>query len=245
MYFPDKAMFYPEKYGLDDLKKINYVTQDHVEITGYFAPPKDQRRLTIVFFQGNAGNMSLRVDKIRLWRDQGYGVMLAPYRGYQGNRGQPDENGLYNDARAAIDALKAGGLDESTMLLYGESLGTGVAVQIGTYYKTAALVLEVPYTSIADVGSQRYPFVPIFWLLQDKYMSVDKIKNIKSPILVLKAGKDSVIPPEFAQKLYDTANEPKRLIVNPGAGHMGIYDSKEVVLQIFDFMDGIDKQLRQ
>lgn len=244
MYFPDDIRFSPAAAHLDGFTELNYVTADGEKLHGFFAPPKAPRKLTIVFFQGNAQNLGVRVEKIKMWRDQGYGVMLATYRGFEKNSGSPSETGLYQDARSAIDAIRKNGVAISNMIIYGESLGTGVAVEMaaemGTVAPPAGVVLEVPYTSIPEVGAYRYPFVPIFWMLWDRYESVTKMKNIHAPVLILQAGQDKVIPPIFAKKLFEAAQPPKSILTNIKAGHMEIYSSPDIVKGIFAFMNGLE-----
>lgn len=245
MYFPDDVRFNPATVHLEGFTELSYSAADGQKLHGFYAPPKAPRKLTIIFFQGNAGNLGIRAEKIKLWRDQGYGVMLATYRGFEKNDGSPNENGLYQDARAAIDAAKSRGVEVQNMVLYGESLGTGLAVEMaaemGGVAPPAGVVLEVPYTSIPEVGAYRYPFVPIFWMLWDRYESINKIQNIRAPVLVLQAGKDRVIPPIFAKKLFDAAQPPKSILTNINADHMGIYASQDIVRGIFAFINNLEK----
>lgn len=240
MYFPDKSEFTPSACKLDEFKPVPYSTADGLKLTGYVVPPKAPHKLMLVFFHGNASHLCVRAEKILKWRGEGYGIMLATYRGYHTNPGQPTEPGLYHDARAAIKALEAQGYSRANMVFYGESLGTGIAVQMATEGPAASVVLEAPYTSLPDVGSFRYPFVPIFWIMADKYESIKKIKNIKTPLLVLQAGKDFVIPPVFARRLYDTAEPPKKILLNENAGHTTIYSSDDVVHGIFTYLRDVE-----
>jgi uncharacterized protein len=249
MYFPnypDSTPFSPIASKLDGFSTLAYTASDGTKLHGFFAPPISGRKLTIVFYQGNAGSLALRADKIRMWRDQGFGVMLATYRGYEGNEGSPTEQGLYQDARMAIEAAKSRGVDISQMVLYGESLGSGIAVEMAAEMSSltppAGLVLEVPYTSIPEVGAYRYPFVPIFWMLWDRYESINKVQNIHAPTLVLQAGKDKVIPPMFAKKLFDALPAPKKILTNINASHTTIYASPDIVKEIFAFMNGLEKK---
>lgn len=245
MYFPDDIRFSPTQARLEGFTELNYVSADGIKLHGFFAPPKPNRKLTIVFFQGNAQNLGVRVEKIKMWRDQGYGVMLATYRGFEKNEGSPSETGLYQDARSAIEAIRQKGVPINNMIIYGESLGTGIAVEMaaemGSVAPPAGVVLEVPYTSIPEVGAYRYPFVPIFWMLWDRYESVNKMKNIKAPVLILQAGQDKVIPPIFAKKLFEAAQPPKSMLTNIKAGHMEIYSSADIVKSIFAWMGDMEK----
>jgi fermentation-respiration switch protein FrsA (DUF1100 family) len=241
MYFPDPTLFDPAANNLSGFDRLAYTTPDGLDIHGFYAPPSPPRHLTLVFFQGNAGNLANRADKIRQWRGEGYGVMLATYRGFHGNPGAPDEPGLYQDARAAIMALEARGMNRRDMIFYGESLGTGIAVQMASEGNPAGVILEAPYTSLPDVGAYRYPFVPIFWIMQDKYMSIEKVGKIRVPLLVLQAGRDYVVPSVFARRLYDAANEPKKILLNATAGHNTIYSSADLVRDMFLFMSDLEK----
>jgi fermentation-respiration switch protein FrsA (DUF1100 family) len=147
------------------------------------------------------------------------------------------------DAQAAIDAIRAkdapgGGVPENGLVLYGESMGTGVAVQMATEYAADGLVLESPYTSIPDVGADRYPLVPVRWLLRDQYDSIDKIKSVHMPLLILHGELDQVIPVKFGKKLFDAANEPKQIIYVPDAGHNNVYNLK-VQQIVLNFIAGL------
>jgi fermentation-respiration switch protein FrsA (DUF1100 family) len=241
MYFPDAADFDPAKVGLPGFTRLTYRTADGVDIHGFYAPPIQPHRLTLIFFQGNAGSLGWRAEKIKHWRRYGFGVMLATYRGYAGNKGTPTEAGLYYDARAAIAALKPFGVTRNNMIFYGESLGTGIATQMAAEDPPAGVILETPYTSLPDVGTIRYPLVPIFWIMQDKYMSIDKIAHIKSPLLVIQAGKDHVIPPILAQRLFNAANPPKNFITNPSADHNTVYASPLIIEQIVGFLQKVEE----
>lgn len=240
MYFPDSHDFVPTDYGFTQFTRNEYTADDGVKLHAFYAPPSNPAKPVIVFFQGNAGNLGIRAEKIRMWLDWGFGAYLPTYRGYHGNAGSPTEQGLYSDARAALHALQDQfNINRKDIVLYGESLGTGIATQMAEEGDEKAVVLEVPYTSIPDIGSARYPFVPIFWLAWDRFESFNKIRFIKSPLLILKAAHDSVIPSILEQRLFDQALEPKQLVVNPTADHMEIYSDAHVVEQIHDFLDGI------
>lgn len=238
MYFPDNHDFEPQSYGFNNFSRIEYESDDGVTLHAFYAPAANPAKPVIVFFQGNAGNLGIRAEKIRMWLNWGYGVYLPTYRGYHGNAGSPTEQGLYSDARASLAALENRfNIPRKHIVLYGESLGTGIATQMAEEGDEKAVVLEVPYTSIPDIGSARYPFVPIFWLAWDRFESYNKIRFIKSPLLILKAGHDTVIPSILAQRLFDRALEPKQLVVNPTADHMEIYSDNNVVTQIRAFLD--------
>ena len=225
MYFPDAARFVPQEWALKELDPLTVTTEDGLKITSWYRPALARDKLTIVFFQGNAGHLGYRNYKVRPWLDAGYGVLMIGYRGF-GNPGSPSEEGLYMDAQAAIDAVRATGVPESGLVFYGESMGTGVATQMATEYGASALILESPYTSVPDVGADRYPLVPVRFLLRDHYDSIAKIKDVHMPLLLLHGEIDQVVPSKFGKKLFAAANEPKQAVYLPGTGHNNVYNLK-------------------
>ena len=223
MYFPDPAKFVPTEWALKELRPLPVTTEDGLTITSWYAPARKPDKFTIAFFQGNAGHLGYRNYKVRPWLDAGYGVLMIGYRGF-GNPGAPSEEGLYNDARASIDALHTKGLPDKALVLYGESMGTGVAVQMATEYEAAALILESPYTSLPDVGSDRYPLVPVRFLMRDKYDSLSKIREVHMPLLLMHGEIDQIVPVKFGKMLFAAANEPKQAEFIPDAGHNDVYN---------------------
>ncbi len=231
MYFPDATRFVPSEWALKELEPLPGKTEDGLTVTSWYRPAQARDKFTVVFFQGNAGHLGYRNYKVRPWLDAGYGVLMVGYRGF-GNPGSPSEEGLYMDGQAAINALHKQGVPDKAMVFYGESMGTGVATQMATEYNAAALILESPYTSVPDVGADRYPMVPVHFLLRDRYDSLDKIKNVHMPLLLLHGELDQVVPIKFGKKLFAAANEPKQAEFVPDAGHNDVYTlrSQEVVL---------------
>jgi len=234
MYFPDPTPFVPTAWAVDELQPLQATTEDGLKITSWYKPAAVPDKLTIVFFQGNAAHLGYRNYKVRPWLDTGYGVLMVGYRGF-GNPGSPSEQGLYRDARAALGELHAHGIEDKNIVLYGESMGTGVATQMATEYHVAALILESPYTSVPDVGADRYPFVPVHFLLRDQYDSLGKIKDVHMPLLLMHGELDQVVPVKFGKKLFAAANEPKQAEFVPDAGHNDVYTS-HVQQVILDFL---------
>jgi uncharacterized protein len=223
MYFPDPARFVPSEWALKELEPLDAMNKDGLAITSWYSPARSKDRLTVAFFQGNAGHLGYRNYKVRPWLDAGYGVLMVGYRGF-GNPGSPSEEGIYTDARAALDTLNKKGVPDAAIVLYGESLGTGVATQMATERNVAALILESPYTSVPDVGADRYPMVPVHLLLRDKFDSLSKIENVHAPLLILHGELDQVVPTKFGKQLFEAANEPKQVVYVPDAGHNDVYN---------------------
>jgi len=227
MFQPDQQLPTPAAAGVADMAPIQVTTTDGLTHTGWYKAAQAGNP-TVVYFHGNGGNLGYSGFKARGLLDAGYGVFLAGYRGYGGNPGSPSEDGLYEDARAVLNYLRENGIEAPDVVLYGESLGTGVAVrmaaEMAVVEPVAAVVLEAPYGSIVDVASGHYPFVPAGLLLKDRFESVDRVARIDAPLLVIHGEADSVVPVAHGRKLYHAAQEPKIAVWIPGALHNNLYD---------------------
>lgn len=204
--------------------RIAAKTDDGLTLVGWFSPPLGQLP-TIMFFHGNAESAILpgRLDKIENYKRLSYGIYIASYRGWDGNQGQPTEQGLYKDARAAITALGNQGILPQDIIINGESLGTGIAIQMATEFSVKALILENPYTSIAAVAQYHYKILPAYWLVKDRYDSLSKISQITSPMLLLNAENDTTVPPAMGQILAKKNPTWTKTVSVNGAGHNNIY----------------------
>ena len=172
------------------------------------APPSPQAPV-LVYFHGNAGHIGHRADRLRPYLDAGFGALLVEYRGYGGNPGRPTEEGLYADARAALDFLTRRSVAADRMVFYGESLGTAVAVQMAVEQDCAAVVLEAPFTSVAAVAQSRYWMFPVRRLVRDKFDSLAKIGDLRCPLFVMHGDRDGVVPIRYGRELFAAAREPK------------------------------------
>ncbi len=220
MYHPDVAKPNPPaSYGLIKAREIALQSADKTKLNAWYIAPKAEMPL-IVYFHGNAGNLSDRYRKIGEFSAQGMGVLALSYRGYGGSGGNPTEQGLYADARSALAyAMNEQKIPAEQIILYGESLGTGVAVQLATEVKVALVVLEAPYTSTVDRAQELYPFVPAGLLMQDRFESIDKIAGIQAPLLLFHNTSDAVIPIDHGRAIYAAAKAPKRAIWFKHQGH--------------------------
>ncbi|MFB3134581.1 MAG: alpha/beta hydrolase [Rhodospirillales bacterium] len=226
LYFPDTSVPSPVHSGVPEMQPVTLETEDGLKLLAWYRAAEGKP--VLVYFHGNAGNIGARGFKVRPYLDAGFGVLLVSYRGYGGNPGSPTDEGLYADARAALDFLKARGVAPERTVLYGESLGTGVAVQmaseLGPENPVAALVLEAPFTSMGDVAAHHYPYVPARWLIKDRFDSAAKIGGVKAPVLVIHGDRDRTIPVKFGKLLFEAAVEPKEGRWLEGGDHNDLYD---------------------
>lgn len=207
------------------VNEISVKTEDGLNLKGWFFPPSREDGKIILFFQGNAGNISHRLFKIKHYLDAGYGVVLAGYRGYGKNPGQPSEQGLYTDGLAYVDWLSQKGILPSTLILYGESLGTGVAVELAAQSTYAGVILETPYARFSDAARLHYPYILLIdLLLKDRFDSASKIGRVTAPLLFLVAGQDETLGAETALALYEAASQPKSIKIFKKARHNSLYD---------------------
>ena len=218
LYFPGVGR--PELGDLATLgvREIMLKTADGLSLLSWYLPPRDGRPV-IAYFHGNGGHIGYRADRLRWFARDGCGVLMAGYRGYGGNPGTPSESGLITDGTAALDFLGGEGIAPNRLVIYGESLGSGVAVPLAAHRQVASLILEAPFTSVAEVAQYHYSFIPASALVRDRFDSLARIGDVKAPILVLHGERDRVVPLRFGRALFDAAPEPKELWLAREAGH--------------------------
>ena len=197
---------------------------------------KDFKKLkTLVIFHGNAGHLSNRIYKLNELYKLDINVLLISWRGFSGNKGSPTENNLYSDAKASINWLNEQGVNNGQIILYGESLGSGVAVELGKENNFNSIILESPFTSIENSAKIYYPYLPVRLLLKDRYDSISKIKMIKTPILIMHGKKDDVVPFSMGKELFEKANNPKQSYFTNEDDHMMEFNSS-LLGEIEDFI---------
>lgn len=227
IYFPGTDMGAPQDVGLTDISVVSLPTDDGLILQAWYKAPEDAARV-VVFFHGNGGTIAGRAGKVWPYLAAGYGVLMVEYRGYGGNAGTPDEAGLYLDADAALRFLREQGIAPDRWVLYGESLGSAVAIEAAfVQARTApvgALVLEAPFTSLVDVAGYHYPYMPVRWLMKDRYQSAEKIKAVRAPVLVVHGSEDTTVPARFGRTLFAAATQPKEGIWIEGGAHNDLYD---------------------
>jgi uncharacterized protein len=241
IYFPLGQVPPPGEGGLSHVEPVRFTTADDVELAGWFVGSAGgPQRTTVIVFNGNAGNRSHRVELADALNRHGLRVLLMDYRGYGGNPGVPSERGLAADARAARAYVASRpDVDPTRLVYFGESLGAAVAVDLASEYPPAALILRSPFTSLSDVGRYHYPFLPVRLLLRDRYPSLDRIRQIDAPLLVIAGDHDRIVPLEQSRRVHDEANEPKELLVIAGADHndLSLLAGREMISAIVRFID--------
>ena len=222
-----------------EIEKVKITTEDKIELLGWFYNKNINKFKTILFFHGNAGSLENRTYKLNHFKDLKVNFLIIAWRGFSGNKGQPNEIGLYKDAESAIKWLKMKGINEKNIILYGESLGTGVAVEIAQNKKYAGVILESPFTSMVNMGRKYYPFFPVRFLLKDKFESYKKINKISVPILIMHGEVDKIVPYAMGKKMYELANEPKFFYSQEYGDHMIEYDEK-LLLALKKFIQSLN-----
>ncbi len=217
-YFPSPERVMPAQAGLANVEEIVLETPDGERLIAWYARAADGKP-TILYFHGNGEGLINRAERMGKYQAKGYGFVIPAYRSFAGSTGTPSEEALIADSHLAYDYLLNQNLNPENIVVFGESLGTAVAVQLATAVKVGAVVLESPFTSAVKVGALRYPFLPVGHLMKDQYRSDQYITRIKVPVLVVHGGRDRVVPLEMGRKIFELANEPKEFILLPEAGH--------------------------
>ncbi len=208
-------------------QRVDYLSDDDIALYAWYIPAKVDKK-TIVFMHGNSYNIEKFYHKLTPLVEAGYGVMLPEYRGFGGIKGTITQVNLEKDAKAAINWLNNQGLSNSQMVLYGMSLGTHMAVNtaydLGQESNFAGLILEVPFDSLLEVVKERIWFpLPLDLIIKDKYDNLEKISQLKIPLLIMGASDDKVVPINRAKQLYLAANSPKSIKIYLGADHSDLY----------------------
>jgi fermentation-respiration switch protein FrsA (DUF1100 family) len=236
MYFPDTRRHDPTQAGLPAAQVVDLASADGTKLVAWHVPPQPGKPL-IIYFHGNAGGLDLRAARFRKLTDDGTGLLALSYRGYGGSGGSPTETGLIADANAAYDfAVKD--VPASRIVVFGESLGTGVAVALASERETGGLILDAPFTSAADVGAAVYWFAPVHLFMRDPFRSDRRIGKVRAPLLIIHGERDLIVPIGFGEKLFALANEPKRMQRFPQGGHVNLDDHGAMPV-IKEFIAGI------
>ena len=224
LYFPTRELRgSPSDVGLA-FEEVSITAADEVRLHGWLVP--GPRPVTLLWFHGNAGNIGHRVDHLRLLHDHlSASILLLDYRGYGRSEGRPSEEGLYQDGEAAVRYLRSrADVGTAPLVLYGQSLGANVAVEVARRTTPAALVLEAPFPSLAYMARLHYPFMPVWPFLRGKYDAEGRIAGVTVPLLVIQGGRDAIVPPDAGRAVFEAAPEgQKEFHLVEEAGHNDLF----------------------
>lgn len=241
IHFPTSSLVAdPEDAGLA-YQDLTLTTEDDERLNAWFVPA-EQARGTLLFFHGNAGNISHRLDSLRIFHQLQLDVLIVDYRGYGRSSGRPTEQGLYRDGQAAWRYLtEERQVDPNDIVLFGRSLGAAVAAHLAARQPVGAVILESGFTSIADLGSDLYPFLPVRLLVRYRYPTAEDLTQVTAPVLVVHSRDDEIIPFSHGEQLYQVASEPKWFLEIEGSHNTGFLDSGETYIQgLQAFLDKLE-----
>jgi fermentation-respiration switch protein FrsA (DUF1100 family) len=214
---PETSRTAPKAAGFPQAEEFLLQTADREQVVAWHVPPREGKPV-IIFFHGNGDILAWRVPWFREMTAGGTGLIAVSFRGYAGSSGSPTESGLLKDAEAAY-AFAIQHYPSERIVVWGFSLGTGPAVALAANRRIGKLILEAPYTSIADVAAAAFPFVPVRWFMRDTFHSDQWIVDVTAPVLVMHGERDRTIPIRFGQRLYELARQPKQMVRFPEGGH--------------------------
>ncbi|MEM9395699.1 MAG: alpha/beta hydrolase [Pseudomonadota bacterium] len=234
-YFPTNRNPPPTDVGLLGVSVEKLRTPDNETLVAWVSPATPGKP-TVLFFQGNGGEIADRANRFAAYQRAGFGVLFLSPRGYGGSSGTPSEQGFIIDANAAYDWLADQQTAPASIAVVGESLGTGPAVQLAASREVGALVLGAPFTSAVDIAASQFPWLPVRLLMKDQYRSIDHIGRVTAPTLILHGAADTIVPVSSGRALYEATTAPTTFVALEGAGHSALYQS-DTWAQEIDFLD--------
>lgn len=219
IYFPSPQRPALSAAAAEYYSEVTLTTADGLDLLAWYAPPGHDQAAVLVYFHGNAELIGDRAGKLVPYLEAGHGALLVEYRGYGGNPGRPSEAGLYADGHAALDWLAGHGVAAARVVVYGSSLGSGVAVELAASRKLAALVLEAPFTSLVAVGKRAYPWLPVRLLTHDRFDSLAKMPRLEAPIFIVHGEDDSIVPAAMGRAILAAAPPASQGLFVAGLGH--------------------------
>ncbi len=228
LYGPVREVAYtPGELGLV-FEDAAFKSSDGLRLSGWYMPVESSE-FTVLFCHGNGGNIAHRLDSINIFHDLGLNCFIFDYRGYGNSEGAPGEEGTYLDAGAAYKWLREEKkISPDNIIIFGRSLGGSIAAQLASKVKARALVVESAFTSYADIGKKFYPYMPVRWFARFSYRTIDYIKNVDCPVMLIYSRNDDIVPFEFGPELYEAANEPKEFVEILGSHNDGFLVSGEI-----------------
>ena len=237
LYHPSENNYLNDKINFN-YKEIFIETDKDIKLKSWFINKDLKKFKTVVFFHGNAGNLLNRVYKLNELNKLEINILISSWRSFSGNKGKPTEKNLYYDAKKIVKWIKMQGVESKDIILYGESLGTGVVTELASKNDFGGIILESPFTSIADAAKIYYPYLPVNFLLRDRYDSKSKIQNIKIPILIMHGKMDNIVPQKMGKELFEKANDPKFSYFPDDDNHMMEYN-EQLLNKIKTFIEKI------
>lgn len=246
MYHPSLERVPPSQVGLTAVEEIEIATGDGHTVLAWLGKAAPGQP-TLLYFHGNGGSLANRSERMRKYLEQGRGMLMMTYRGYGGSTGSPSERANVADGKRAFDWLVQHGVSPADIVLYGESIGSGVAVQVAADRRAGGVILDAPYTSILDVARLHYPYLPSGLFLRDRYETMRHIGKINAPLLVVHGEADEVIPVEMGRMVFAAASEPKQLATFRGARHSdhGLYGSFDTIQVWLSQLFGVEAPSRR
>ncbi len=238
LYYPNipsrSVLATPERRGLE-YEPVEIITDDGIRLDGWFVPTSKERRGVLLFFHGNAGNISHRLDSLRIFHDLGLAVLIFDYRGYGRSDGKASEEGTYLDAEAAWHYLtEQRHIPADNIVLFGRSLGAAIAAHLASRRKPTALIMESSFTSVPDFAASYYWMFPVRWLARFQYDARAYLRSVQCPVLIVHSRDDEIIPFRYGRELFASANSPKEILELRGGHNEGFLLSGQ------DYIDGLD-----
>ena len=243
MYFPSTDRIAPVGTALQGVREIKMATAEGHTLYSWYQKAQPGKP-TILFFHGNGGSVPWRAHRFTSTSGYGYGLLMVGYPGYGGGGGSPSEASFIAAAQRAYQWLLSAGVSPENIVIYGESIGTGVGVQLAATVEAKALILEAPMSSIADVAAELYPFLPVRALVRDRFESQEYIADVDMPLLIIHGDADTIIPIRFGEKLFELAAEPKQFVRLNGAGHNNLsnYNTVGIAANFLEAIPGTEQE---
>jgi len=224
----------PDDAGMD-YETVRLETEDGETLHGWWIPAPDVSRATLLFFHGNAGNISGRLESVQQFRRLGLNVLIVDYRGYGQSTGTPSEQGIYRDAAACWESLtEARGIAPADIVVFGRSMGGGPATWLAARHTPGAVILESVFTNVPDVGAHHYSFLPVRALATNQFDNESRVAEIDAPILSIHSREDRIVPFALGRRVYEAAADPKQFLEIQGGHNDGFLVSSEVYLDTID-----------
>ena len=234
LYSPIREVFSTPAELKRDFEDVVFESADGINLSGWYVPV-DNPKFTLLFCHGNAGNIAHRLDSINIFHNLGLSCFTFDYRGYGDSQGKPNEEGTYTDAMAAYKWLKEEKkIQAENIIIFGRSLGGTVAAQLAGKVKVGGLVVESAFTSYVDMGKEYYPYMPVRWFARFSYSTIDYIKNVHCPVMLIYSRNDEIVPYKFGLELYEAANEPKEFIEIFGGHNDCFLASGEIYTEVWE-----------